>query len=130
MVPADVPVPVRAEADDELRPLALEPRPPKGHAMTEQLAASEPMEKPNLAAAMDAVAEYNSIVLRRMVPELVAYIERIEQRLEVARRAVAAKDECVRLMNIGKAKGSVKGFTEANEAWHAAFDDLRRALDG
>lgn len=48
--------------------------------------------------------------------------------MATARAAIAAKDECVRLMNIGKERGSVKGFPEANEKWHAAFDELREAI--
>lgn len=55
------------------------------------------MDKPDIGVAMNAVADYNSIVLRRMVPELVAYIERLESDLQVARiqvdilRAVSPK---------------------------------------
>ena len=41
-------------------------------------------QRPDTAAAMSAVADYNSIVLRRMVPELVAYIERQDALLNEA----------------------------------------------
>lgn len=36
------------------------------------------MGRPDLAAALSAVDDYNSIVLRRIVPELVGYIEQLE----------------------------------------------------
>jgi hypothetical protein len=52
----------------------------------------------------------------------------IDAVFDAARAAIAAKDECVRLMNIGKERGSVKGFPEANEAWHASFEELREAI--
>ena len=47
------------------------------------------MDKPDIDDAINAVADYNSIVLRRMVPELVAYIERLDQTLQVARIQVS-----------------------------------------
>lgn len=36
-------------------------------------------DRPDLAAALAAVDDYNSIILRRMVPQFVAYIEQLEE---------------------------------------------------